>query len=144
MTNPKRTAMEELFICAGGETPTNNPPVQEPKPGLLEIEEPDADDVPMKDPDRGHPIDDPEDDIDPVDDNPTYIEDTFDDRLDDEHGKPSGPSEVDEPPNFIEGNNPEDALAPTDPDGPMVDRQNPDAGIKEIADRENPNSRSPI
>lgn len=82
-------------------------------------------------------------DVYPGDDAPDFIDDTLSDRLDDEHRRPHGPSDIDEPPDYIEGNDPEDALRPTDPDGPMVDRQDPDAGIKQIKDHANPDSRSP-
>lgn len=82
-------------------------------------------------------------DVYPGDDAPDFIDDTLSELLDEEHRKPPGPSDVDEPPNYIEGNDPEDALDKLDPDAPMLDHQDPDAGIKQIKDPANPDSRSP-
>lgn len=58
--------------------------------------------------------------------------------------KPPGPADVDDPPDFIEANAPEDALNDTDPERSIVDRQNPDAGIKqEVSEPDTPHTRSP-
>lgn len=58
--------------------------------------------------------------------------------------KPPGPADVDDPPDFIEANAPEDALSDTDPERSIVDRQNPDAGIKqEVSEPDTPHTRSP-
>jgi hypothetical protein len=58
--------------------------------------------------------------------------------------KPHGPSDVDDPPDFIEANAPEDALNDTDPERSIVDKQNPDAGIKqEVSEPDTPRTRSP-
>lgn len=58
--------------------------------------------------------------------------------------KPPGPADVDDPPNYIEANAPEDALNDTDPERSLVDKQNPDAGIKqEISEPDTPRTRSP-
>jgi hypothetical protein len=84
----------------------------------------------------------PEDD-NPIDDSPDYIDDTFNDRLDEEHRTPPDSSETDDPPDYIEDNDPEDALKNRDPDRPLLDHQDPDAGVKEIKQPENPDARSP-
>jgi hypothetical protein len=58
--------------------------------------------------------------------------------------KPLGPADVDDPPDFIEANAPEDALNDTDPERSIVDKQNPDAGIKqEVSEPDTPRTRSP-
>jgi hypothetical protein len=57
--------------------------------------------------------------------------------------KPHDSADVDDPPNYIEGNDPEDALADTDPERPILDEQNPDAGIKQIREPNNPDTHSP-
>ncbi|HEY0960831.1 MAG TPA: hypothetical protein VGE69_00565 [Pseudomonadales bacterium] len=58
--------------------------------------------------------------------------------------KPPGPADVDDPPDFIEANAPEDALNDTDPERSIVDRQNPDAGIKqEVSEPDTTRRRSP-
>lgn len=149
MTNPERTAIEELANFSVGEPARGGDgpaPMGDPLPDGAPIGDPPRNE-PVDDPDDDYPIDDPGQeepiDDDPTDDSPDYIDDTLSDRLDDEHRRPRGPSDIDEPPDYIEGNDPEDALRPTDPDGPMVDRQDPDAGIKQIKDHANPDSRSP-
>ena len=58
--------------------------------------------------------------------------------------KPHDSSDVDDPPNYVEANAPEDALSDTDPDKSIVDHQNPDAGIKqEVSEPDTPATRSP-
>ncbi len=56
---------------------------------------------------------------------------------------PPDPSDRDDPPDFIEDNDPEDALKRTDPDKPLLDQQNPDGGVTEISQPDNPDVRSP-
>jgi hypothetical protein len=56
---------------------------------------------------------------------------------------PRDPSDTDDPPNYIEGNDPEDALADTDPDRSILDEQNPDAHIKQVREPNNPRTHSP-
>jgi hypothetical protein len=56
---------------------------------------------------------------------------------------PHDPSDTDDPPNYIEGNDPEDALSDKDPDDSILDHQNPDAGVSEISEPDNPDKRSP-
>lgn len=57
---------------------------------------------------------------------------------------PPDPSDRDDPPDFIEGNDPEDAMKRTDPDRPMLDHQDPDAGVREIRQPgRRPGSHSP-
>ncbi len=56
---------------------------------------------------------------------------------------PPDPSDRDDPPDFIEDNDPEDAMKRTDPDRPILDHQDPDAGVREIHQPNNPRTRSP-
>lgn len=56
---------------------------------------------------------------------------------------PPGPSATDEPPDYIERNRPEDAIADTDPDRSLLDKQDPDAGIKEIREPNRADRHSP-
>ncbi len=56
---------------------------------------------------------------------------------------PPDPSDSDDPPDYIEDNDPEDALKRRDPDKPLMDEQNPEGGVREISEPDNPDRRSP-
>ena len=56
---------------------------------------------------------------------------------------PPDPSDRDDPPDLIEDNDPEAALKRRDPDRPLLDQQDPDAGIREIRERDRPGTHSP-